>query len=207
MTSAVGACATAASAARATASSRCSISGLTVAFSARWSLEGRGGGGDASARVFDGEVGTVTLGGGMGAAEGDALHGVVVRAAYVLLLLGLLVALVSGGVGEAGDPGGGGPPPKGICTEVTEPRRPANGIVFSRRRRTVRRAFGQRVSMLQVECAKLGARWRRFVHHLTLLLLFRYVVSTASLLSAAASTGSSTGSSTTGSSMTASPTT
>ena len=144
----------------------------------------------------------------MGAAEGDALHGVVVRAAYVLLLLGLLVALVSGGVGEAGDPGGGGPPPKGICTEVTEPRRPANGIVFSRRRRTVRRAFGQRVSMLQVECAKLGARWRRFVHHLTLLLLFRYVVSTASLLSAAASTGSSTtGSSTTGSSMTASPTT
>ncbi len=118
MTSAVGACATAASAARATASSRCSISGLTVAFSARWSLEGRGGGGDASARVFDGEVGTVTLGGGMGVgmgvAEGDALHGVVVRAAYVLLLLGLLVALVSGGVGEAGDPGGGGPPPKGI---------------------------------------------------------------------------------------------
>ena len=119
MTSAVGACATAASAARATASSRCSISGLTVAFSARWSLEGRGGGGDASARVFDGEVGTVTLGGGMGVGmgvvEGDALHGVVVRAAYVLLLLGLLVVLVSGGVGEAGDPGGGGPPPKGIC--------------------------------------------------------------------------------------------
>ena len=119
MTSAVGACATAASAARATASSRCSISGLTVAFSARWSLEGRGGGGDGSARVlFDGEVGTVTLGGGMGGGmgvvEGDALHGVVVRAAYVLLLLGLLVALVSGGVGEAGDPGGGGPPPKGI---------------------------------------------------------------------------------------------
>ena len=113
-----------------------------MAFSARWSLEGRGGGGDASARVFNGEVGTVTLGGGMGGGEGDALHGVVVRAAYVLLLLGLLVALVSGGVGEAGDPGGGGPPPKGVCTE---PRRPANGIVFSRRRRTVRRAFGQRV--------------------------------------------------------------